>query len=134
MVGVLLVSHGELCEQIMRCTAMIAGPAGQMRSVPLTPGESPESYAARVREALAELDTGDGVIALVDVLGGTPYHTVGSMARDGNLQIITGMNMPMLVYLTLEREADSDITALADAASKIAAEGIRVLRKKEGVR
>jgi mannose PTS system EIIA component len=130
VIGLLLVSHGSLCEHILKSTAMIAGTVEQSRAVPLNPGESPMDYEVRVRTAIAEVDTGEGVIALVDVLGGTPYNIVGSISRDYNMQIVTGMNMPMVVCFTLEREGGYEMTELVDSVYEAAKKGIQVLRRK----
>jgi mannose/fructose/sorbose-specific phosphotransferase system IIA component len=130
MIGLLLLSHGNLCEYMLKSTAMVAGDIKQSRVVPLNPGEAPQDYEARVRAAIAEVDTGEGVIALVDVLGGTPYNTVGSLSRDCNMQIVTGMNMPMVVYFTFERENGHTMEELVDSAYEAAKEGIQILRRK----
>lgn len=130
MIGILLVSHGELCEYLLKSTAMLAGEAEQCKAVSLNKGEAPQSYEQRVRRAIEELDTGEGVIVLVDILGGTPYNTIGSLSREYDLKIITGMNMPMLVYLTLERNEDMAIEDLIKNASETAKNSIKILQRK----
>ncbi|MGX8708769.1 MAG: PTS sugar transporter subunit IIA [bacterium] len=131
MVGVLLISHGKLCEQLLESNAMIAGPMEQAGSVALRAGENPDLYGERIRKAILELNTGMGVLVLVDMLGGTPYNQIGSLARDLPVQIVTGMNMPMLMSLALNREEDSTLTQLADMAFESAQQGVKLLRKKE---
>ena len=131
MIGLLLVSHGELCEYMLHSTAMMTGEAKQAGAVSLKKGESPLDFENRVRHALDKLDTGEGVIVLADVLGGTPYNTVGLLSREYNLQLITGMNVPMIVQLTLGREEGSDISELVDLAHEAAKEGIKLLRQKK---
>ena len=130
MVGVLLISHGELCDQLLASNEMIAGPMEQVGTVALRTGENPDLYGERVRNAIEDLNTGSGVLVLVDMLGGTPYNQIGSLARDLPVQIVTGMNMPMLMSLVLYREEDSTLTQLADMASESAQQGVKVLRKK----
>lgn len=130
MVGLLLLSHGEFSKYLLESTAMLVGEAAQCKAVCLKKGENPQVFEERVCKALKEIDTGDGVIALVDMLGGTPYNTIGSLSRNYKIQIITGMNMPLLIYLTLERCENSDITDLVDKASQVSQDGIKVLRRK----
>lgn len=130
MVGLLLLSHGEFSKYLLESASMLAGEAEQCKAVCLNKGESPQAFEKRVRNTLEEIDTGDGIIALVDMLGGTPYNTIGSLSRDYKIQIITGMNMPLIIYLTLERCENSDITDLVDKASQIGQDGIKVLRRK----
>ncbi|WP_196591446.1 PTS sugar transporter subunit IIA [Pectinatus frisingensis] len=128
MIGLLLVSHGNLCEYMLKSTAMIVGNIEQACAVPLNPGETPQNYENRVRKAIADLDTGEGIIALVDVLGGTPYNTVGSLSRECKLQIITGMNMPMTVYFTMERNNGHLVEKLMNSACEAAKSGIKILQ------
>ena len=130
MIGLLLVSHGDLCEHILKSTVMITGDVIQARAVPLKPGESPQDYEVRVRAAITEVDTGEGVVSLVDVLGGTPYNTVGSISRDYDMQIVTGMNLPMMIYLSLERNEDRKLAELVDSVYEAGKSGIQILRRK----
>nr|WP_269140298.1 PTS sugar transporter subunit IIA [Pectinatus sottacetonis] len=125
----MLVSHGSLCKYILKSAAMITGNIEQTCTVTLEFGESLQNYETRIREAVDMIDSGDGIIALVDVLGGTPYNVVGSVSRDYNIQIITGMNMPMLVHIALERSNGCNITNLVNTAYEAGQKGIQILRK-----
>lgn len=128
MIGVLLLSHGPFCEKLLESTTMITGPLNKMKAVPLKAGESPDVFGQRVKDAVEELDTGEGVLALVDVLGGTPYNQIGSLSRDLNVEIITGMNMAMLLHLAFERE-NTPLSEAADKASELGKEAIKILRR-----
>lgn len=128
MVGILLVSHGALCQQLIHSVATIAGEPEQCLAVDLRDGESPDSYRQRVEEALKRLDTGSGVLALVDMIGGTPYNTVAYLSRSAHIQFVTGMNMPMLIFLAMERKEQSQMDELADEAAEYGTKGIKVFR------
>lgn len=128
MVGILLVSHGSLCTHLVSSVATITGEPEQCLAVDLRDGETPDAYRQRVEQALSELDTGSGVLALVDMIGGTPYNTVAALSRSGRLQFVTGMNMPMLTFLAMEREEDSDVAELADQAAEYGTKGIKIFR------
>ena len=130
MIGLMLISHGELGKYLLDSAAMLAGEAEQCKAVCLQRGENPQLFKERVTKVLDEIDTGEGVIVLVDMLGGTPYNTIGSLSRDRNVQIITGMNMPFLIYLTLEREDGCNMSELVDNASHTGIDGIKVLRRR----
>lgn len=130
MVGILLISHGTFCEHLMKSAAMIAGEVDKTQAIPLQAGESPDLYGERIKKAVEELDEGDGVLVLVDMLGGTPYNQIGSLSRDLNVQIVTGMNLTMLMYLTLEKNETSTLTELADNAADLAQQAIKVIRRK----
>lgn len=128
MVGILLVSHGALCQQLINSVATITGEPEQCLAVDLREGESPDPYRQRVEEALNQLDTGSGVLVLVDMIGGTPYNTVAYLSRSAHIQFVTGMNMPMLTFLAMERKEQSGITELADRAAEYGTKGIKVFR------
>ncbi|WP_312093586.1 PTS sugar transporter subunit IIA [Niallia sp.] len=130
MIGILLLSHGNLSKQLLDSTAMISGKMERVLAVALEEGESPDVFGERVKQAVNELDDGKGVLVLVDLLGGTPYNQIGLISKECNVEIITGMNMPMLMHLSLEREANSDISALAQSALEFGRNGIRVLPKR----
>ena len=72
MVGIAVISHGGLCEGILDSVSMVAGTMDQTESVSLKPGVSPDTYKEELRETIQRLDTGDGVVVFVDLMGGTP--------------------------------------------------------------
>lgn len=129
MVGVVILSHGELSEHLMKSTALLAGPMEQAVAVPLFAGESPDIFSERVSQAVKQVDTGDGVIALVDILGGTPYNTIGSLSREANIKVVTGVNMSMAMYLTLERDESSELEDLAVNVKLCGEQGIKLLQR-----
>lgn len=129
MVGIIVISHGMLCEGIVDSVSMVAGEIEQMKMVSLKPGMSPETYSVMVKDAIKEVDTGDGAVVFVDLIGGTPFNTIGMLSRDLNVEIVTGMNMAMLVMVALERNEDSTMSDLAEAARQAGLEGIRILKR-----
>ena len=76
MVGIAVISHGGLCEGILDSVSMVAGTMEQTESVSLKPGVSPDTYKEELRETIQRLDTGDGVVVFVDLMGGTPFNTI----------------------------------------------------------
>jgi PTS system mannose-specific IIA component len=130
MVGLLVISHGMLCEGIVDSVGMLAGQIEQLDTVSLKPGMAPETYQKMVREAGERLDTGSGVLVLVDLMGGTPFNTIAMLSQDLNVQILTGMNMAMLVTLALERTEETTLDELIKKAEEAAHNGIRILRRE----
>ncbi|MDD4371072.1 MAG: PTS sugar transporter subunit IIA [Anaerostipes sp.] len=127
MVGIVVASHGQLCEGILNSVSMVAGELEQTKTVSLVPGMTPDTYAQMMRDAIGEMDTGDGVVVLIDLLGGTPFNTIGSLAREYNVQIVTGMNMAAVITLALERSEDTTLDELAKLAETAAHDGIKLL-------
>ena len=133
MIGILMASHGDMCEHMLRSAEMITGKIVQAEAVPLLVGESPRTYERRLREAIDRLDTGDGVVVLVDVLGGTPYNTAGALARDYHFPVLTGLNMAMTIFCGMERDNYHEASEMAAAAHESARGGIVLLAPKRAV-
>jgi mannose/fructose-specific phosphotransferase system component IIA len=108
---------------------MIGGSLKQAGYVDLEPGENPEMFEKRIRIEIAKEDTGDGALVLVDMLGGTPFNRVGILANELNIAVITGMNMPMLMSVLMERREDTTLQKMANMAKEAAIKGIRLLKK-----
>ncbi|WP_273079577.1 PTS sugar transporter subunit IIA [Selenomonas felix] len=130
MIGILMASHGDMCEHMLRSAEMITGKIAQAEAVPLLAGESPRSYEERLRAAVDRIDTGDGIVVLVDILGGTPYNTAGALARDHHFPVLTGLNMAMAIFCGMERDNYHAVSEMAAAAHEAARDGIILLAPK----
>jgi len=129
MVGVVLLSHGVFCCELIKSAAMIAGKLEQSDCVDLRPGEDPDQFEDRIRSAVRKTDTGDGVLVLVDMIGGTPFNRIAMAAAELNVAILPGMNLPMVMSLIMERKPGSKLDELAEHVMKVGQNGIRVLQK-----
>lgn len=103
MIGVVVATHGLLAQELINSAAMLVGEGAQMKHVCLVPGQSPEDFLAKCEEAVTEVDTGEGVVALVDIPGGTPNNTMFRLSKSHNIRIVTGTNLPMVMLAVLER-------------------------------
>lgn len=103
MIGVVVATHGLLAQELINSAAMLVGEGAQMTHVCLVPGQSPEDFLAKCEEAVVSVDTGEGVIALVDIPGGTPNNTMFRLSKSHNIRIVTGTNLPMVMLAVLER-------------------------------
>lgn len=109
MIGILVATHGRLADELLNSAAMLVGQGEQMESVCVLPGQPPEEFLANAEAALTRLDSGEGVVALVDIAGGTPNNTMFRLSKTHKLRIVTGVNLPMVMYSVLERnEGQSD--------------------------
>ena len=118
MVGVLVVSHGNLAQSMLECVDMLVGVPGQFACVGIQYGEAPENFYNKLREKAEEIDTGDGIIALVDLYGGTPNNNVVRLSMERNIRVITGMNLPMVMAAAVEREETTTLAELVDLLLK----------------
>ena len=99
MIGVVIVSHYRLAEEMLQAVRLIVGEAKNFRAIGFDPSVAPEDMRARIDKALREVDTGEGVLVLTDMFGGTPSNLCLSFLEEGRIEIVTGVNLPMLVKL-----------------------------------
>jgi mannose/fructose/sorbose-specific phosphotransferase system IIA component len=118
MVGILVVSHGNLAQAMLECVDMLVGIPEQFVCAGIRPDEAPEDFYKNLREKAAQVDSGDGVIALVDLYGGTPNNNVVRLSMERNIRIITGMNLPMVMAAVMERTETSTQAELVEGLLK----------------
>lgn len=103
MVGIVLASHGRMCEGMIDSASLFFGDnIEQLVACPLFPNEGPDQYDVKLKKAIEEVDTGEGVILMVDLFGGTPSNRSALILND-NVKVITGMNFTMLLELLGQR-------------------------------
>ena len=118
MVGIVLISHGEMANGMLNSAGMFFGETElqQVATVSLHPADSPEDFDIKLTEAIASVDTGDGVVILCDLLGGTPCNRAAYKASE-KVQVITGMNLSMFMELLGSRSfMDPDADTLVQTA------------------
>ncbi len=98
MQGIVLISHGGMAEGMMDSAKMFFGELEQVTACSLQPADSPEDFDVRLEAAIAKVNSGEGVIVLADLLGGTPANRSAYKASD-DVQIVTGMNLTMFLEL-----------------------------------
>ncbi len=119
MKGILLISHGRLAEGMADSAALFLGDGlPQFDWLCLEPGDSAHEFGNRIMEKASELDTGEGVIVLADICGGTPSNqTIPGLSE--KLDLITGVNLSLLVQLLTEREyGQVSVPELVEAGRK----------------
>ena len=115
MVGIVVVSHGALAQELLNSAAMLVGEGNQLAAAGIFPGDTPEEFLERVSAAAASVDQGAGVVGLADVFGGTPNNTLFRVSRQHNIRIVTGVNLPMLIYAITERTEETTQEELVNA-------------------
>ncbi|MGM0215780.1 PTS sugar transporter subunit IIA [Enterococcus sp. AZ109] len=116
MIGVLVVAHGDLGKTLLESIAIIAGEVQQADAIGLHHGDSPETFRAGIKEAVESLDTGEGVMVLVDFFGGTPGNEALKCLPRENMKVLSGVNMAMLLEVVVNRAFMSDLEALSQLA------------------
>lgn len=115
MVGIVIVTHLKLGEELLGVAELIVGKLKQFQAVSIDPTEGVEEITEKISTAIRSVDRGKGVLILTDMFGGTPSNISLSFLEEWKIEVITGVNLPMLLKLsTYEGEMD-----LADLAKFI---------------
>ncbi|MTI94545.1 MAG: PTS sugar transporter subunit IIA [Firmicutes bacterium] len=127
MLGVLIISHGDLAAGLLNAAEMIMGAQEQVRAEGLQPEMSPESFGETLRAAVKELDSGDGVLVLADLFGGSPANTAAYLLHEEfNVDVVTGVSLPMLLEVLTARMG-KDLADVADLCATAAGQGVQKL-------
>ncbi len=115
MIGLVLVTHGRLAEEFVVAMEHVVGPQERIGTVCIGPEDDMEERRADIARAIAAVDTGQGVIVLTDLFGGTPSNLAISLMETGRVEVIAGINLPMLIRLGGARKAMKVAEAVAAA-------------------
>lgn len=115
MIGLVLVTHGRLADEFVTAMEHVVGPQEQVRTVAIGPDDDMEARRADIRQAIADVDGGRGVIVLTDLFGGTPSNLAISLMERGHIEVIAGINLPMLIRLESARRKMGVAAAVAAA-------------------
>jgi PTS system mannose-specific IIA component len=113
MVGVVLVTHGNLGQELLATASAIVGGLEATRSVAIATGDSAEQIREKMAAAIGEVDSGDGVLVLTDMFGGTPANVALSFLDERRVEVVTGVNLPMLLKLGTAREGAATLWEIA---------------------
>jgi len=105
--GVVIVTHYRLGDEFLQALRLIVPDAPDFLAVAIEPSQSVEEMRGRIAEALAAADRGDGVLVLTDMFGGTPSNISLSFLDEHQVEVVTGLNLPMLIKLATLRESKS---------------------------
>lgn len=103
MIGLVLVTHGQLAEEFRHAVEHVVGPQENFETVSIGAEDDMEQRRRDIVDAVARADSGSGVIILTDMFGGTPSNLAISVMDSGRIEVIAGMNLPMLIKLSSAR-------------------------------
>ncbi|OPY01215.1 MAG: PTS system mannose-specific EIIAB component [Syntrophorhabdus sp. PtaB.Bin047] len=104
MIGLVVVAHFNLAREMVAATELIVGEQEQFIAVDIYPSDPVEKTKEKIVSALKSSDTGDGAIILTDMFGGTPSNISLSFLEEGRVEVVAGVNLPMLIKLVTYRE------------------------------
>jgi PTS system mannose-specific IIA component len=125
MVGVLIVTHKDLAEALLTVYDLILGRQEGVQALSLDPDAPPETLVQQIQNSIAQLNNGDGVLILTDMLGGTPSNLSLSFLQEGKVEVVTGVNLPMLMKLANLRQ-DKPLGEIALSLKESGQAGITV--------
>ena len=127
MIGALIVTHGQLAHELLKAAEQIEANVSAMEAVPLEWNESVDSAREKIRQALERLPgSDDGVIIFTDMFGGTPSNISLSFLEKGRVEIVTGVNLPMVVKFASMQQDSRDVASLAHVITEKGSKAIRV--------
>ena len=97
MVGLVVAAHGRLADELVATAEQIVGKLGNVATVSIEPGTSPESIRSKIRDVVHGLDSGEGVLVFADLFGGTPCKESLMLCNVEHLEVLAGVNLPMLL-------------------------------------
>lgn len=118
MIGLILVTHGKLAEEFVAAMQHVVGRQEAVKTVCIGPNDDMEARRAEIAAAMGDVDSGEGVIILTDLFGGTPSNLAISLMQKGKVEVIAGINLPMLIRLAKARGCmglDKAVVAARDA-------------------
>lgn len=127
-IGLVIVTHGRLADEFLSAMEHVVGPQEQVRALSIGPDDDMEQRRQDILDAVSDVDDGSGVIVLTDMFGGTPSNLSISLLDRKNLEVIAGINLPMLIKLAGAR-AEADLETAVDAAQDAGRKYISVASK-----
>lgn len=107
MIGIVLVSHGNLANEFAKTLEHIVGPQENLITVSLFPDDDMEVKRKEIQDAIQQVEKNQGVVILTDMFGGTPSNLAHSLLKGQNVEIVAGMNLPLLIKLVSSRKTKS---------------------------
>lgn len=100
MIGLVLVTHGNLANEFRAALEHVVGPQSQVETIAIFPDDNMDVRRRDIAGAVQRVNSGDGVIVLTDMFGGTPSNLALTVLESGNNEVLAGLNLPMLIKLT----------------------------------
>ncbi len=123
MIGILIVTHGEIGTSMLSSASQILGSAQQqVATLSVWRHDDPDDLVLRARELLEQIDSGEGVLVLTDIFGATPGNVVSRLLEDGRVEGVSGVSLPMLLRVLTSR--NGSVSAAVQRALSGGAEGV----------
>ena len=115
MIGIVIVTHGQLAEEFLSAMIHIVGEQKNIATICIQPEDDMEQRRDDILKPVKKVEVGDGVILLTDMFGGTPSNLAISVMGDSEVEVVAGINLPMLIQLARSRQTQTLESAVNDA-------------------
>jgi len=135
MIGIVIVTHGALATEMISAMQHIVGPQQQVKAVCIGANDDIDMRRNEITSAVAEMDSGDGVVIVTDMFGGTPCNLALSHLKRGKVEVLAGANLPSLIKLVevrAQRGLDDAVREAIDAGRKYMRAGSAELTRPKG--
>ncbi len=133
MIGMVLVTHGHLATEFRSALEHVVGPQKQLATITIGPEDDMEQRRKDIVDAVVSVESGDGVVVLTDMFGGTPSNLAISVMNGSRIEVVAGINLPMLIKLASIRDAvtiEQAVIQAQDAGRKYIYVASRILNGK----
>jgi PTS system mannose-specific IIA component len=128
MIGLLIITHCDLGKEFISAAEFILGRMQAVETISITESAESEKLRCRIEEKISALDSGDGVLILTDMLGGTPSNLSLSFLKDDRVEVLTGVNLAMIIAIAPAR-ASLNLKELAEKGEEAGKAGISLAGK-----
>ena len=118
MIGIVIAAHGHLAEELAKTAQQIVGELPRVASISVEPNVSLDELREHIKGAVGSVDDGEGVLVLADLLGGSPCNQSLMLCQKGKLEVLTGVNLPMLLKANSLRLAKLPLRELAESLAQ----------------
>lgn len=128
MIGIAIVTHGEMATGLMDSLSLIMGEQEDYQTLGLKHGDDIGEFGEKIQTAICELDTGDGVLVFVDLFSASPYNQAAmsfNKLKEHHYRLISGVNLPMIVEAFNQRMIGADLETMYQAAMTAGKDGIK---------
>lgn len=129
MIGILIVTHGNFGTELLKSAELIIGKQEHVRTLGLNCVDNVDELCSDVGQTIEALDSGDGVLVLTDLFGGSPANVTATNMKNKSFQSVTGVNLPMLIEALDSRE-NTELVELVDKVYITAIQGIKNIRRE----
>lgn len=132
MVGLVLAAHGDLAHGFLNATELIAGEQEYFTVLALREGMSPDEFKTKLKQKVEEVDSGEGVLILADLFGGTPGNIALELTLQENVRLVAGVNLGIILEATQMRTFELSLDELAQQLVSLGKDGIVTITLKPG--